>query len=103
MTIQVRLQDAQGEYPAPPPGLDLRDPRSGEPLQHQDPAPHDNLQAPTASMGSTTVSQLQAAAAAAQTSDLGQHRDSGQESYRDSSYKPDQPEDTKRFSEQPRK
>lgn len=33
MQLQSRLLDVTGEFPAPPPSLELRDPRSGEPLR----------------------------------------------------------------------
>ena len=34
MQLQKRLLDVTGEFPAPPPSLELRDPRSGEPIRN---------------------------------------------------------------------
>lgn len=61
ISLQSRLIEAQGEFPQPPPNIEL--PR---PSNH----PHQHIQAPTAPMGSSTVSQLQASAAQA-VADLG--------------------------------
>lgn len=98
MALQVRLQDTQGEFPSPPPGLDLRDPRTGEPLPHQDQAQQEPPQAPpTAALGQSAVDQLQAAAAAAQSGDFGSSRTEG-EAYRESPYptRPQQQEEARR-------
>ncbi|KAI9836119.1 MAG: hypothetical protein M1819_001735 [Sarea resinae] len=61
INLQSRLIEAQGEYPQPPSNIDLPHPRP-DPLQQ--------IPAPTAPMGSSTVSQLQASAAQA-VADLG--------------------------------
>ena len=65
-SLQLRLLETQGEYPPPHHGIDLRDPRIGDQIQHSS-----NMQAPTATMGPNAVSHLQAAAAAAQAGELG--------------------------------
>lgn len=61
INLQSRLIESQGDYPQPPPQIDLRDPRAGEHLQQ--------MTAPTATMASSAVSQLQAAAAAVAAED----------------------------------
>ena len=61
ISLQSRLIESQGEFPQPPSNIDLPRP-SGHPHQH--------MQAPTAPMGSSAASQLQASAAQA-VADLG--------------------------------
>ena len=61
ISLQSRLIESQGEFPQPPSNIDL--PRSSGPT-------HQQMQAPTAPMGSSAVSQLQASAAQA-VADLG--------------------------------
>lgn len=56
ISLQSRLIESQGEFPQPPSNIDL--PRSSGP-------PHQQMQAPTAPMGSSAVSQLEASAAQA--------------------------------------
>ena len=68
INLQSRLIESQGEFPQPPPNIDI--PRTSGPS-------HQQMQAPTAPMGSSTVNQLQASAAQA-VADLGskeQHDD----------------------------
>ena len=71
ISLQSRLIESQGDYPQPPSNIELPNPRSSGPVQH--------VPAPTAPMGSSAVSQLQASAAQA-VADLGsnkhQHEDS---------------------------
>ena len=69
ISLQSRLIESQGDYPQPPPNIDLGRSSSRD-LQH--------IHAPTAPMGSTAVSQLQASAAQA-VADLGskQQQDGG--------------------------
>ena len=61
MVLQIRLLEAGGDYPPPPPGIELRDPKADDSTQQH----HQSMAAATASMGSTPASHLQAAAAAA--------------------------------------
>lgn len=61
ISLQSRLIESQGEFPQPPSNIDI--PRSSGP-------PRQQIQAPTAPMGSSAVSQLQASAAQA-VADLG--------------------------------
>jgi hypothetical protein len=64
INLQSRLIETQGELPPPPLNIDLNQPRH-DTLQHHGPAP-------TAPMGASAVSQLQASAAQAQAvADLG--------------------------------
>jgi len=65
INLQSRLIESQGEFPQPPSNIDLPNPRSSDPM-HQQP----QIPAPTATMGSSAVSQLQASAAQA-VADLG--------------------------------
>lgn len=59
INLQSRLIESQGEYPQPPSNIDLPHPRSSEPVGHR------HVPAPTASMTSSAISQLQASAAQA--------------------------------------
>lgn len=66
INLQSRLIESQGEFPQPPSNIDLPNPRSTDPM-HQ---PQPQVAAPTAPMGSSSVSHLQASAAQA-VADLG--------------------------------
>jgi len=78
ISLQSRLIEAQGEFPQPPPNIEL--PR---PSNH----PHQHIQAPTAPMGSSAVSQLQASAAQA-VADLGADHQLDGSAYRGDSQAP---------------
>lgn len=56
ISLQSRLLESQGEYPQPPSNIDIPHPRSSGPTSQQVPAP-------TAPMGSSAASPLQAATA----------------------------------------
>ena len=58
ISLQSRLLESQGEYPQPPSNIDIPHPRTSGP-------PAQQVQAPTAPMGSSAASQLQASAAQA--------------------------------------
>jgi hypothetical protein len=58
ISLQSRLLESQGEYPQPPSNIDIPHPRTSGPPTQQIPAP-------TAPMGSSAASQLQASAAQA--------------------------------------
>ena len=58
ISLQSRLLESQGEYPQPPSNIDIPHPRTSGPPTQQIPAP-------TAPMGPTAASQLQASAAQA--------------------------------------
>ena len=58
ISLQSRLLESQGEYPQPPSNIDIPHPRTSGPPPQQIPAP-------TAPMGSSAASQLQASAAQA--------------------------------------
>ena len=58
ISLQSRLLESQGEYPQPPSNIDIPHPRTSGP-------PNKQIQAPTAPMGSSAASQLQASAAQA--------------------------------------
>lgn len=58
ISLQSRLLESQGEYPQPPSNIDIPHPRSTGP-------PNQQIPAPTAPMGSSAASQLQASAAQA--------------------------------------
>lgn len=60
INLQSRLIESQGEFPQPPSNIDLPNPRSADPMHQQQQIP-----APTATMGSSSVSHLQASAAQA--------------------------------------
>lgn len=66
INLQSRLLESQGDYPQPPANINLQHPTSTE-------GPPRTGHAPTASMASSAVSQLQAAAvqAAAEANELG--------------------------------
>lgn len=57
INLQSRLIESQGEFPQPPSNIEIPHPRSAEQMHH--------MPAPTAPMGSSAVSQLQASAAQA--------------------------------------
>ncbi|KAA6412583.1 MAG: transcription factor kapC [Lasallia pustulata] len=57
INLQSRLIESQGEFPQPPSNIEIHHPRSAEQMHH--------MAAPTAPMGSSAVSQLQASAAQA--------------------------------------
>ncbi len=69
INLQSRLIESQGEFPQPPSNIDLPNPRSSDPTMHHHQQPH-QIPAPTAPMGSSSVSHLQASAAQA-VADLG--------------------------------
>ena len=69
ISLQSRLIESQGEFPQPPSNIDL--PRSAGPS-------HQHIHAPTAPMGSSAASQLQASAAQA-VADLGTKQQQSQE------------------------
>ena len=71
ISLQSRLIESQGEFPQPPLNIDL--PRSSGPS-------HQQMQAPTAPMGSSAVNQLQASAAQA-VADLGSKQQQHDDSY----------------------
>ena len=75
ISLQSRLIESQGDFPQPPSNIDL--PR---PTGHG----HQHMQAPTAPMGSSAVSQLQASAAQA-VADLGPDQQLDGTAYRGSS------------------
>ena len=58
INLQSRLIESQGDFPQPPSNINLPHPQSSEPAQH-------GLPAPTATMGSSVMTQLQASAAQA--------------------------------------
>lgn len=58
ISLQSRLIESHGEYPQPPSNIEIQHPRSAAP-------PNQHAPAPTAQMGSSAVSQLQASAAQA--------------------------------------
>ena len=58
ISLQSRLLESQGEYPQPPSNIDIPHPRTTGPPTQQNPAP-------TAPMGSSAATQLQASAAQA--------------------------------------
>ena len=58
ISLQSRLLESQGEYPQPPSNINIPRPQTSGPSTHQIPAP-------TAPMGSSAASQLQASAAQA--------------------------------------
>lgn len=58
ISLQSRLLESQGEYPQPPSNIEIHHPRTSGPPTQQNPAP-------TAPMGSSAASQLQASAAQA--------------------------------------
>ena len=58
ISLQSRLLESQGEYPQPPSNIDIPHPRTAGP-------PNQQIPAPTAPMGSSAASQLQASAAKA--------------------------------------
>lgn len=66
INLQSRLIESQGEFPQPPSNIDLPNPRSADPMHQQ----QQQIPAPTAPMGSSSVSHLQASAAQA-VADLG--------------------------------
>lgn len=67
INLQSRLIEAQGEVPQPPSNINLSNPQSSAAMHH----PQQQIPvAPTATMGSSAVSQLQASAAQA-VADLG--------------------------------
>ena len=55
ISLQSRLLESQGEYPQPPSNIDIPHPRTSGPPSQQTPAP-------TAPMGPSAASQLQASA-----------------------------------------
>ena len=72
INLQSRLLESQGEFPQPPSNIELPHPRApGQPNQQ--------IPAPTAPMGSSAVSQLQASAALA---DMGGNK----QSHKDNNY-----------------
>ena len=71
ISLQSRLIESQGEFPQPPSNIDL--PRSSGPS-------HQQMQAPTAPMGSSAVNQLQASAAQA-VADLGSKQQQQDDTY----------------------
>ena len=72
ISLQSRLLESQGEYPQPPSNIDIPHPRTSGPPSQQIPAP-------TAPMGSSAASQLQASAAQA-VADMGGGRNPQDES-----------------------
>ena len=82
INLQSRLIESQGEYPQPPPNIDL--PRSSGPNHHQ-------AHAPTAQMGSSAVNQLQASAAQA-VADLGSKQQQQDSNYQKRPRPGDSPE-----------
>ncbi|KAI9669624.1 MAG: hypothetical protein M1831_007320 [Alyxoria varia] len=85
MALQIRLLEAGADYPPPPPGIELRDPKVDDSTQQQ----HQSIAAATASMGSTPASHLQAAAAAAaQSGNYDPKGGPGGEQFGDTEYTP---------------
>ncbi|MCJ1461250.1 hypothetical protein MMC28_011632 [Mycoblastus sanguinarius] len=72
ISLQSRLLESQGEYPQPPSNIEIPHPTSSGPPPQQVPAP-------TAPMGSSAASQLQASAAQA-VADMGGSKHSHEES-----------------------
>ena len=82
ISLQSRLLDTQGEFPQPPSNIEI--PQPGSSSSHEHSAANTAVvssapSAPTASMGSSAISQMQAAAAQA-VADLGKAKHQREES-----------------------
>ncbi|KAL8694653.1 MAG: hypothetical protein Q9218_000748 [Villophora microphyllina] len=70
INLQSRLLESQGEFPQPPSNIDIHSPRQSDATR-----PREHLGAPTATMASSAVRELQASAAQVIDLNSGKHED----------------------------